>query len=538
MDWLVLWWYPVVGALAGLGGGLFGIGGGVIIVPFLLINFAVRDFPEQWLPHMALGTSLMAIAVTALAATLAHHRRGAVDWSAVRQLGPAMAVGVVGGSLAAAQLDAGTLRTISLILLAILAVSLLFERPPFATTEAPSRRAERSAVGGVIGFLSAFAGIGGGSLTVPYLHWRRFEIQRAVAVSAACGLFISIGGTIGYSWVGQGVMQESPPPLGSIGFVYLPAVVGLALGGLIAAPLGVALAHRLPGWLLRTCFAALLLGVVGPQLWQLLPSGPWYYRMIDPVALRLGPLQVHWYGLMYGLSFLLAWWLIERHYSRQPGSPLRPGQIDDALLWLVGGVIIGGRVGYVLLYGFEYFLREPLWLFAIHTGGMSFHGGLIGVLLAAFLYSRRHGVDYLRLLDILAQVTPLGLFLGRIGNFINQELWGRVTGGTWGLIFERDALGLIRHPSQLYEALLEGGVLFVLLHYYAARRPVAGSVAACFVLGYGSLRFAVEFYRAADAHIGFDLFGWMSRGQLLSVLMVALGLAALWCLHRRHLPSA
>ncbi len=537
MDWLALWWYPVVGALAGLGGGLFGIGGGIIIVPFLLINFAVLDFPEEWLPHMALGTSLTAIAVSALAATVAHHRRAAVDWCAVRELGPAMAVGVVAGSVVAAQLDAGALRTITLLLLAILAGSLLLDRRQAAAAATAPRRAERPIVGAAIGFLAAFAGIGGGSLTVPYLHWRRYEMQRAVAASAACGLFIAIGGTIGYSLVGLGTMQTSPPS-GSIGFVYLPAVVGLALGGLIAAPLGVALAHRLPGWLLRVLFASLLLGVVGAQLWQLLPPGPWYYRIIDPVALRLGPLQVHWYGLMYGLSFMLAWWLIERYYSRQPGSPLRPGQIEDALLWLIGGVVIGGRVGYVLFYGFEHFLGDPLWLFAIHTGGMSFHGGLIGVVLGAFLYSRRHGVDYLRLLDILAQVAPLGLFLGRIGNFINQELWGRPTGGAWGVVFERDALGLARHPSPLYEALLEGLLLFVLLRFWAARRPVAGSVTALFMIGYGSLRFAVEFYREPDAHIGFDFFGWMSRGQLLSMLMVAAGLAVLWRLHRPRLPSA
>ena len=532
MEWLpTLLWYPLVGALAGLGAGLFGIGGGVVIVPALLINFAVREFPSAWLPHMALGTSLAAIAVTALAATLAHHRRGAVDWPVVRQLGPAMAVGVAGGSLAAAQLDAGMLRAITLALLAVLAASLLFERPVAASVVAPRRR-ERHAVGGAIGLLSAFAGIGGGSLTVPYLHWRRFEMLRAVATSAACGLFIAIGGAIGYIGVGLVAGRGVAMPLGSLGFVYLPAAAGLAIGGLLAAPLGVALAHRLPGWLLRVAFAALLLGVVGAQLWQLLPPGPWHYRIIDPVALHLGPLQVHWYGLMYLFSFLLAWWLIERYYCRQPGSPLSAGQIDDCLLWIIFGVIVGGRVGYVMFYGFAHFLRDPLWLFAIHTGGMSFHGGFLGVVAGVFIYSRRHAVDYWPLMDILARVTPLGLFLGRIGNFINQELWGRATGSDWGVVFERDALGLARHPSQLYEALLEGVLLFVLLHCYAVRRPPVGAVSALFLLGYGSSRFVVECFRQPDAHLGFALFGWLSRGQLLSLPMAAIGLLALWRLSR------
>ncbi len=531
MEWLALLWYPALGALAGLGAGLFGIGGGVIIVPALLVNFAVRDFPSEWLPHMALGTSLSAIAVTAVTATLAHHRRGAVDWLAVRQLGPAMAVGVMVGSLAAAQLDAGVLHTITLLLLAVLAGSLLFERQ-LSTQKVAPHRSERPAVGGIIGLLSAFAGIGGGSLTVPYLYWRHVEMHRAVATAAACGLFIAIGGAIGYITVGWGMAHGTELPPGSLGFVYFPAVLGLAIGGLFAAPLGVALAHRLPGWTLRLAFAVLLLGMVGTQLWQLLSAEPWHYAMIDPVALRLGPLQLHWYGLMYLCSFLLSWWLIERYYCRQPGSPLRPGQFDDCLLWLIFGVILGGRIGYVLFYGFSHFLSDPLWLFAIHTGGMSFHGGFLGVLIGAFIYSRRQAVDFWKLMDLLARVTPLGLFLGRIGNFINQELWGRATGSDWGVIFERDALGLARHPSQLYEALLEGVGLFVLLHLYATRRPPVGALSALFLFGYGAARCVVEFFRAPDAHIGFALFGWLSRGQLLSLPMALLGLLALWRIHR------
>ena len=201
------------------------------------------------------------------------------------------------------------------------------------------------------------------------------------------------------------------------------------------------------------------------------------------------------------------------------------------------GAVFGGRLGYVWFYGIEHLLAEPMWLFAINEGGMSFHGGLIGVLAAVWLYSMRRGLHAGRVLDLAAPAVPLGLGLGRLGNFINQELWGRATDMPWGVIFAADPSRQVRHPSQLYELLLEGGVLYLLLVLYAARPRRPWAVGGCFLLVYGLLRFGVEFLREPDLHIGFQAFGWLTRGQLLCLPMVLLGLFLVWRSNRPRLAA-
>ncbi|HUH36962.1 MAG TPA: prolipoprotein diacylglyceryl transferase [Spongiibacteraceae bacterium] len=252
----------------------------------------------------------------------------------------------------------------------------------------------------------------------------------------------------------------------------------------------------------------------------------------DPVAVHLGPLAVHWYGLMYLAGFGCAWYLAVRR-CRRADSPLARQQVDDLIFYGAMGVVLGGRLGYALFYHFDRVLDDPLWLLRVWEGGMSFHGGLLGVVVAMLWYARRLGVDAGRLGDFVAPLVPLGLFFGRIGNFIGQELWGRPTDLPWAMVFPQDPLQLARHPSQLYQAALEGLALFALLWWFSSRPRPTWSVTGLFLAGYGVARFLVEFAREPDAHIGFDLLGWLTRGQLLSLPMIAAGLALLlWSCRR------
>lgn len=248
-----------------------------------------------------------------------------------------------------------------------------------------------------------------------------------------------------------------------------------------------------------------------------------HHPNIDPVALHLGPLQIHWYGLMYLGGFMFAYWICRRH-ARLGRTPLKVQQVEDAIFWSAMGVILGGRIGYVLFYAWSDFIANPLWLFKVWSGGMSFHGGFIGVLVAAFFYAKKYKISLGAYLDTLALATPIGLGLGRVGNFIGQELWGRPTDLPWGMVFPRDMTGLARHPSQLYQAALEGLLLFIILYLYSRKPKPEWGTGALFLIFYGLFRFLVEFVREPDAHIGFDLFGWMSRGQLLSIPMVMSGI--------------
>ena len=247
----------------------------------------------------------------------------------------------------------------------------------------------------------------------------------------------------------------------------------------------------------------------------------------DPVALHFGPLSIHWYGLMYVLAFLQFVWLGRVHLARRRDFALSPALVDDLMFWGVVGVILGGRMGYVLFYKPLDFLADPLSIFAVWQGGMSFHGGFIGVLVAMAWLAHRRGLRWLQVTDFIAPLVPLGLALGRIGNFINGELWGRPADVPWAMVFPLID-GAPRHPSQLYQAGLEGVALFVLLWWFARRPRPVGQVSAVFLLGYGAARFAVEFAREPDAHLGLLGLG-LSMGQWLCVPMLVAGVAMwLW----------
>ena len=259
-----------------------------------------------------------------------------------------------------------------------------------------------------------------------------------------------------------------------------------------------------------------------------------HHPNFDPVAVQLGPLKVHWYGLMYLLAFAAAWWLA-RLRARRPGAPLTPEQVEDLIFWGAIGVVVGGRLGYVLFYGFDHLAADPTWLLRVWEGGMAFHGGLLGVIAVMWWFARKHGQHIGDIFDFVAPIVPLGLGFGRIGNFIGQELWGRPTDGPWGMVFPRDPEQLARHPSQLYQAALEGAVLFAAVFWFSRRPRPAGAVGGLFLALYALFRFLVEFAREPDRHIGFDLFGWLTRGQLLSIPMFAAGVALLaWAGYRER----
>ena len=249
------------------------------------------------------------------------------------------------------------------------------------------------------------------------------------------------------------------------------------------------------------------------------------YPEIDPVLVSLGPLKIHWYGLMYLFGFSSAWLLGIWRATRN--DSWNKEQVGDLILYGALGAVVGGRVGYILFYKFGDYLAQPLDVFRVWEGGMSFHGGLLGVLLAIWLFGRKTDKSFFQVSDFVAPLVPIGLFFGRIGNFINQELWGRVTDMPWGMVFPLAGTAP-RHPSQIYEAILEGVVLFaVLWAYSAAPRPVA-RVSGLFLILYGLFRFIVEFTREPDDYLGFIALDWMTMGQILSLPMIVAGLFIMW----------
>ena len=263
------------------------------------------------------------------------------------------------------------------------------------------------------------------------------------------------------------------------------------------------------------------------------------YPEFDPIIVQLGPAALRWYGLMYLIGFVAAWWLARHRASL--GDVIKPEQVDDLIFYGALGVILGGRLGYIFFYNFDQWLADPFVLLRVWEGGMAFHGGLLGVIVAMALMAKRLKLRFFQVADFVAPLVPLGLLAGRVGNFINGELWGGVTDAAWGMQVRcaehlnlcMNKLGLPAdaelspplHPSQLYEAALEGLVLFLLLWWFSSKPRAVGAVSGLFLIGYGSMRFIVEFVRMPDAHIGYLWGDWFTMGQLLSTPMILAGIA-------------
>jgi phosphatidylglycerol---prolipoprotein diacylglyceryl transferase len=281
------------------------------------------------------------------------------------------------------------------------------------------------------------------------------------------------------------------------------------------------------------------------------------YPSIDPILISLGPLAIRWYGLMYVVGFAAAWWLGRRR-AAQPISTWKPIDVDDLIFFAAVGVILGGRIGWLLAYGFEQVLEQPITIIQIWKGGMSFHGGLLGVIVAVAIYARRRGRRLADVMDFLAPLPGLGIFAGRIGNFINGELWGKQTSVPWGFIVDpakmhevpaQEAQQLCQrfgveppcilhvHASQLYEGLLEGLLLFIILWIFTARPRPQLAPSGLFLLCYGVFRFAVEFVRVPDLNRGYLAFDWLTMGQVLSAPMIVIGIVLLVIAYRRNVPS-
>ncbi len=252
------------------------------------------------------------------------------------------------------------------------------------------------------------------------------------------------------------------------------------------------------------------------------------YIEINPVAIDMGFIKIHWYGIMYLLAFLVAFLLAKYKIKHHKYLNWQKKQVEDLIFYGVLGVILGGRIGYVIFYQFANFLTEPIILFKIWQGGMSFHGGLLGVIIAMIIFANKSNKTFFEVSDFVAPLVPIGLGLGRIANYINGELWGKITTSSFG-VYAPNELGIWinRYPSQLYEALLEGLVLFIILWVYSSKKRPIMSVSALFLLFYGLFRFTIEFVRAPDSHIGYLAWGWLTMGQILSIPMLILAVILL-----------
>jgi len=256
------------------------------------------------------------------------------------------------------------------------------------------------------------------------------------------------------------------------------------------------------------------------------------YPGFNKIAFAIGPVKVHWYGIMYLLGFAAGWWLA-RVRAKKPGSTWKPNDVDDLIFFAMLGVIIGGRIGYVLFYGLKFWAADAWYPLKIWEGGMSFHGGLLGVAAALALFAWRRGRNIGDVYDFTAPLPALGLFFGRIGNFINNELWGKETTVPWGFLVD----GKVRHASQLYEAGLEGLVLFAIVWWFTSRPRPRLAPSGLFLLVYGIARFLIEFVRVPDEHIGYLAGGWLTEGQVLSVPMILVGAGLLAWAYRVRIPS-
>ena len=261
------------------------------------------------------------------------------------------------------------------------------------------------------------------------------------------------------------------------------------------------------------------------------------YPQIDPVALALGPLNIHWYGLMYLVGIGGAWLLARKRLARFDSS-WNQEKLSDLVFWVAMGVILGGRLGYVLFYDLAAYIAEPVKILRVWEGGMSFHGGLLGVMIATWWFGKRNGKSFFQLMDFIAPLVPIGLGAGRIGNFINAELYGRATDVSWAMVFPTDPAQLARHPSQLYQFALEGVALFVILWFYSRKPRPTMAVSGMFALWYGIFRFIVEFVRVPDAQLGYLAFGWLTMGQVLCIPMILGGAALIGYAYKRQPAGA
>ncbi|BAF61686.1 prolipoprotein diacylglyceryl transferase [Candidatus Vesicomyidisocius calyptogenae] len=246
------------------------------------------------------------------------------------------------------------------------------------------------------------------------------------------------------------------------------------------------------------------------------------YPIINPIALDLGFIQIYWYGVMYLMAFLVAYLLANYRVKQKQLNNWNTQQIEDLIFYGAIGVVSGGRLGYMLFYNFLNFLSDPLLIFAIQDGGMSFHGGFLGVLLAMVLFNRKYNKTFFTTMDFVAPLVPLGLGFGRIGNFINSELWGQITTSPFGMYIEQQSVS--RYPSQLVEAFLEGLILFIILWLFSNKLRPSMSISALFLIFYGLFRFIIEFIRLPDVQLGYLAFGWFTMGQLLSLPMILVGI--------------
>lgn len=253
------------------------------------------------------------------------------------------------------------------------------------------------------------------------------------------------------------------------------------------------------------------------------------FPTIDPILIQLGPLAIRWYSLAYVAGILIGWWILARELAVRPLAGLSKKALDDIIVWAVLGIIAGGRLGYVLFYKPDYYLSNPLEILYVWQGGMSFHGGFIGFVLAFYLFSKKYKIRFLSLMDLMACVAPIGIGFGRIANFINAELYGRITTSPLGMVFPNSD-GMARHPSQLYEAGLEGFLLFAIMMFLLKQttlRNQVGALSGIFCIGYGLARIVCEFFREPDAFLGFIISG-ATMGQLLSLPIIAIGIYLIW----------
>ena len=253
---------------------------------------------------------------------------------------------------------------------------------------------------------------------------------------------------------------------------------------------------------------------------------------IDPVALQIGPLEIRWYGLSWLLAFMSIYILAKKKLAI-----INDQQLSDLMFYGLLGAIVGGRSGYMLFYGIDALIQNPLSLFYIWQGGLSFHGGFLGVLVSIYFLAKSWNIGFFTITDFISPFVPIGLGFVRIGNFLNSELLGRPTDAYWGVVFPSDPLGLIRHPSQIYQAFSEGLVLSVILFWFSKSSKPRGVISSLFLIGYGVIRFITEFFREPDSHIGFDLLNLITRGQILSIPMVILGVIMMYYFIKKDLDK-